>query len=68
MRKTRVQHIRKPRFIDQTNNNFMEKLNRTVRERGKVVRGMKSEETAEELINGFRTNYYFMRPHMSLDG
>ena len=32
------------------------------------MRGMKGDETAEELIEGFRTYYNFIRPHMSLDG
>lgn len=32
------------------------------------MRGMKSQETAEELMEGFRTYYNFIRPHMSLDG
>jgi len=53
MRKTRGQHIRKPRFTDPTNNNIVERLNGTVREREKVMRGMKGDEIAEELMNGF---------------
>jgi len=32
------------------------------------MRGMKGQETSEELVNGFRTYYTFVRPHMSLDG
>ena len=68
MRKPRVQHIRKPRFTDLANNNIVERLNGTVREREKVMRGMKGDETAEELMEGFRTYYNFVRPHMSLDG
>lgn len=66
--KPRVQHIRKPRFIDHTNNNIVDRLNGTVRKREKVMRGMKGDETAEELMEGFRTYYNFIRPHMSLDG
>lgn len=64
----RVEHIRKPRFTDPTNNNIVERLNGTVREREKVMRGMKGDDTAEELMEGFRTYYNFIRPHMSLDG
>lgn len=47
LRKPRVQHIRKPRFTDPTNNNIVERLNGTVKEREKVMRGMKGDETAE---------------------
>lgn len=68
LRKPRIQHIRKPRFIDHTNNNIVERLNGTVREREKVMRGMKGDMTAEEIVNGFRNYYNFIRPHMSLDG
>jgi transposase-like protein len=68
LKKPRIQHIRKPRFIDFTNNNIAERLNGTVREREKVMRGIKSDETAEELMNGLRTYYNFVRPHMSLKG
>jgi len=63
-----VEHIRKPRFIDPTNNNVVERLNGTIREREKVMRGMKSDETAEELMNELRAYYNFIRPHMGLDG
>jgi transposase-like protein len=64
----RAQHIWKPRFVDPTNNNMVERLNGTVREREKVMRGMKSDETAEELMSGLRTYYNFIRPHQSLNG
>ena len=46
----------------------MERLNGTVREREKVMRGMKGDKTTEELMNRFRIYYNFIRPHMSLDG
>lgn len=68
LRKPRIQHIRKPRFIDPMNNNIVERLHGTIREREKVMRDMKSDETAEELMNGLRTYYNFIRPHMSLEG
>jgi len=64
----RVEHIRKPRFIDPTNNKIVERLNGTIREREKVMRGMKNDDTAEELMNGFRAYYNFIRPHMGLNG
>lgn len=43
MRKPRTEHIQKPRFVDPTNNNIVERLNGTVREREKVMRGTKEE-------------------------
>ena len=67
-KKDRVEHIRKPRFIDQTNNNIVERLNGTVMEREKVMKSMKGDDTAEELMNGFRAYYNFIRPHKGLEG
>lgn len=32
------------------------------------MRGMKSQETAKEIMKGFKTYYNFIRPHQSLDG
>jgi len=39
MKAPRVQHIRKPRFTDKSNNNMVERLNGTVRARTKTMRG-----------------------------
>ena len=50
LRKPRTKHVRMPRFVDRTNNNMVERLNGTVRERDKVMRGMKKEETATQDI------------------
>jgi len=32
------------------------------------MRGMKGDLTAEDIMNGFRAYYNFVRPHMSLNG
>ncbi|MBM3944297.1 MAG: IS6 family transposase [SAR202 cluster bacterium] len=50
------------------NNNLIERLNGTVRERTKVMRGMETKPTAQTVIDGFRIYYNFMRPHQSLRG
>ncbi len=66
MKKPRTQHIQKPRFIDPTNNNIVERLNGTVREREKVMRSTKEE--IQTIADGIRNYYNFIRPHQSLDG
>jgi len=66
MKAPRVQHIRKPRFTDRTNNNMVERLQGTIRERTKVMRGLDSEKTA--FVEGFQSYYNFLRPHMALNG
>jgi transposase-like protein len=54
--------IRKPH----ANNNRIERLNGTVRERTKVQRGWKSMKTP--LAEGQRIHYNFVKPHEALEG
>ena len=56
-----------PRFVDKTNNNLVERMQGTIRERDKVMRGMKGQETAKVLMDGLKNYYNFLRPHMSLE-
>ena len=67
-RNPRTKHIRKPRFVDRTNNNIVERLQGSIREREKVMRGLKSEPAAKTMIEGYRAYYNFIRPHQSLNG
>jgi Integrase core domain len=48
------------------NNNRIERLNGTSRERIKVQRGWKSMKTP--LAEGARIQYNFVKPHMALNG
>lgn len=50
------------------NNNVVERLHGTVRERDKVMRGLDNDETARTFVEGFRIYYNFIRPHMALNG
>lgn len=68
LRNPRTKHIRKPRFIDRTNNNIVERMQGSIREREKVMRGIKSEKTAKTMIEGYRAYYNFIRPHQALNG
>lgn len=68
LRNPRTKHIRKPRFVDRKNNNIVERLNGTVRERDKVMRGLKEEQKAQVMMDTMRNYYNFRRPHQSLDG
>jgi len=66
MRNPRTKHIRSAGMRSRENNNNVERLNGTVRERNKVMRGLKNPETP--ITDGFQIYYNFIRPHMSLDG
>ena len=62
----RTVHIRQIRLQGQRNNNKMERLNGEFRDREKVVRGLKKEDSP--LIAGYQIYHNYIRPHMALDG
>lgn len=59
-------HISNVRWRGQLNNDLVERLHGTVRDREKVMRGLKIEDTP--IVNGHMIYYNFIRPHMSLNG
>lgn len=58
-------HIKGVGLRHQRNNNPVERLHGTIRDREKTMRGMKIEETP--IIDGHRIYYNFIKPHMGLD-
>ena len=68
MKKPRTEHIRVPNIRNRSNNNMVERLNGTARERNKVMRGLKDKETASTIMEGQRIYYNFIRPHQALNG
>lgn len=61
-----TEHIHKAGFLLKLNNNPVERLNGTIRDREKTMRGLKTEDTP--IIDGHRLYYNFIKPHMALDG
>lgn len=49
-------------------NQIIERYHGTFRERDKVIRGFKSEHTAQTWIDNWQTYYNFVRPHTTLNG
>ena len=47
------------------NNNKKERLNGEIRDREKVVRGIKTKDSV--LIHGYQMYHNYLRPHMGLD-
>jgi len=68
MKAPRTEHVRIPNIRDRSNNNMVERLHGTIRQRNKVMRGLDDEGTAQTMMDGLRIYYNFMRPHMALDG
>jgi len=61
-------HIKSKGFTSEINTNLIERFHGTLKERTKVMRGLKSIATAEIISEGFVLHYNFLRPHMTLKG
>ena len=59
-------HIRQITLEGQHNNNKMERLNGEIRDREKVTRNLKKEDTP--ILTGMQIYHNYVRPHMALDG
>ena len=59
-------HIRDIRFSGQVHNNKMERMNGEVRDREKVMRGLKRMDTP--ILKGAQIYHNFIKPHEGLDG
>ena len=64
-RRDRTLHIRNVHLQGDMNNNQMERLNGEFRDREKVVRGIKKDDSV--IIDGYQLYHNYVRPHMSLD-
>ena len=65
-RGARVEHIHSIRIRGDRNNNKMERLNGEIRDREKVVRGVKKKDTP--ILTGYQIYHNYMRPHEALNG
>jgi len=63
---TATHHIREITLEGKHNNNKMERLNGEIRDREKVMRGIKREDTP--IIPGYQLYHNYLRPHEALDG
>lgn len=64
---SRTRHIRQITFHGKTHNNQrMERLNGEIRDREKVMRGLKSEDTG--ILKGYQIFHNYVRPYEALDG
>ncbi len=59
-------HIRNITFKGNRNNNKMERLNGEIRDREKVMRGLKDENG--HVLKGYQIYHNYVRPHMALGG
>jgi transposase-like protein len=59
-------HIQMKGITHEININLIERWHSTLKERTKVMRGFKTLDTAELILEGFLVHYNYFRPHMSL--
>ena len=62
----RTQHLRHARLQGDLTTNLIERLQGTVREREKVLRGLKVDNTP--ILDGYWVYYNWVRPHQALGG
>jgi transposase-like protein len=65
-REPRTRHIRHITIRGDRNNNKMERFNGEIRDREKVMRGLKTKETP--IVTGYQIFHNYIRPHEALDG
>lgn len=66
LKKPRTEHIRHIKIRGDHNNNKMERLNGEIRDREKVMRGLKKDDTS--ILKGYQIFHNYIRPHQGLKG
>ena len=66
LRNPRTKHIRHIKIRGDHNNNKMERLNGEIRDREKVMRGLKKKDTA--ILKGYQIFHNYIRTHEGLNG
>jgi putative transposase len=64
LKNPRIQHIQHIRLQGDRNNNKMERMNGEVRDREKVMRGLKRQDTP--IIEGYKIFHNYVRPHETI--
>ena len=69
MRKdTRPELVQRVGIRARETNNIVERMHGTVKDRTRVMRGLKNFESTKSLLEGFTIHYNYVRPHQSLNG
>jgi transposase-like protein len=66
LKNPRVKNIRSVSVRNEGLNSVVERLNGTMRDREKVMRGMNTKESAQKIIEAMRIHYNFCREHSKL--
>jgi putative transposase len=63
-----TKHIRTKPFTVEQNTNLIERFHGTLKQRTKVMRGLKDLKSARLITEGWLLHYNYLRPHESLNG
>jgi putative transposase len=63
-----TRHIRSKPFTVENNTNLIERFHGTLKDRTKVMRGLKDLKSARLITAGWLLHYNYIRPHESLNG
>src|SRR4030042_669204 len=63
-----TKHIQSKPFTVENNTNYIERFHGTLKDRTKVMRGLKDIESARLITEGWLLNYNYLRPHEALQG
>jgi transposase-like protein len=66
MASPRTEHVRQITIRGEHNNNKMERFNGEIRDREKVMRGLKNVDTP--ILKGYQLFHNYIRPHEALEG
>jgi len=62
-----TEHIRSKPFAVENNTQMIERFHETLKQRTKVMRGLKNIESAQDFIEGWLVHYNYLRPHTALN-
>ena len=63
-----AEHIQSYPFAKENDTQKIERWHETLKERTKIMKGLKSIDSAMSFIDGFLVHYNYFRPHEALDG
>lgn len=62
-----TEHIQSKPFAVEDNTQMIERFHETLKQRTKVMRGLKNMESAMDFVAGWLVHYNYLRPHTALD-
>jgi transposase-like protein len=62
----RTEHVQMKGMSSDVNINIIERFHGTIKQRYRVLRGLRTDRTAQIILDGFVTHYNYFKPHITL--